>query len=358
MDGRRPLLVALAGLALAGCVAPRGPRPTFAALPDEPPPAPPSPGQPVPPPPPAVDQPAPPPAWVATPVAADATDVPASDYRVQPGDNLRRISARTGAGSEAIARENGLAAPFTLKPGQVLHIPAGRYHTVRPGQSGIAIARAYGVDWSEIVSLNHLAEPYILRAGMRILIPSSQQVASMSVEQHAAAFRLDLDDIITGGEPALAHNQKPVKPAAEPAKPLPASAVVAEPARFSGQFEWPIDGKVVARFGSLGGGRVSEGIDIAAPVGTPVEAAADGTVAYVGQDIPALGRLVLIRHGSGWITAYAHASELLVTRGQAVKRGQVIARSGESGAVEQPLLHFEIRQARAAVDPVRFLPPR
>ncbi|MFX7891074.1 LysM peptidoglycan-binding domain-containing protein, partial [Acinetobacter baumannii] len=85
------------------------------------------------------------------PVTADAQSVADGDYVVQPGDTLRGISAITGAGSEAIARANGLAAPFTIAVGQHLHIPGGRYHLVRAGETGIAIARAYRVPWSRIV---------------------------------------------------------------------------------------------------------------------------------------------------------------------------------------------------------------
>ena len=182
----------------------------------------------------------------------------------------------------------------------------------------------------------------------------------MSVEQHAAAFRLDLDDLITGSEPALASNQKPVKAEKAPTETLARHRGGID----AGRLHRPVRpgrsrAAILARFGPQGGGRINDGIDIAAPVGTPIAAAADGTVAYVGDDIPgARCQMVLIRHGDGWITAYAHADALLVTRGQAVKRGQEIARSGQTGIAEQPLLHFEIRQARSPVDPVRYLPTR
>jgi lipoprotein NlpD len=300
--------------------------------------------------------PAPRPAWEARRVTADAAEVPDQSYTVRPGDSLRAIAARTGAGSEAIARANTLAPPFTIQAGQRLRIPGGRYHLVRAGETGIAIARAYGVEWSQIVSANDLAEPYILRTGMRVLIPGADRPRSAA--DRAAAFSLDVDDIMTGGEPALAANKAPARPVASTRRVLPATAAVAPPAAAPGRFAWPIDGKVVKRFGKGGTGDRSDGIEIAAPVDTPIRASADGTVAYVGDSIAALGGLVIVKHGGGWTSIYGHASSLKVQRGQAVKRGQVIALSGDTGFSDRPQLHFELRRGRDPVDPMSELPRR
>jgi lipoprotein NlpD len=295
-----------------------------------------------------------PPAWQARPVSATAQTIGASSYVVQPGDTLRGIADRTGAGSEAIARANGLAAPFVIRAGQRLTIPGGRYHLVRAGETGIAIARAYGVDWSRIISANDLNEPYTLRVGMRVLIPGGPQ----TVAERAAAFRLDVDDIVTGGEPALATNQRPAKPTSSPARVLPSSAALAEPARLRGAFAWPLRGNIVARFGPGASGERFNGIKIAAPLGTPILAAADGVVAYAGNEVANLGGLVILKHGDGWTTVYGHASQLLVQRGQAVKKGQTIATSGDSGLADRPELHFEMRKGRTPVDPLGQLPSR
>jgi murein DD-endopeptidase MepM/ murein hydrolase activator NlpD len=92
-------------------------------------------------------------------------------------------------------------------------------------------------------------------------------------------------------------------------------------------------------------------MNIAAPRGTPIRAAENGEVAYDGDGIKALGNLLLIRHADGFVTAYAHADSLLVKKGDIVRRGQVIARVGDSGGVAEPQLHFEIRQGAQAVDP-------
>jgi lipoprotein NlpD len=338
--------LAATGLALGGCIPDNRP-PHVAAAPAPaaalvPLPAPPA-----------------PPAWVASPVVADAVTVTAQVYTVAKGDSLRAISNRTGAASEAIARENALAAPFTIRTGQKLRIPGGRYHRVRRAQSGIAIARAYGVEWQRVVTLNQLEPPYILREGQRLLLPSQAEVATMTVEQRAAAFRLDIEDIVTGSEPALAENAKPAPPVARATRTLPPGVAVAPPATaFDGRFVWPLDGRVIRPYGSFGSGGRNNGINIAAARGTPIRAAADGVVAYVGTDVAIYGGLVLIRHGNNWITAYGHAETIAVTRGQAVKRGQPIGVAGMQGAADEPQLHFEIRQGRTPVNPVERLPRR
>jgi lipoprotein NlpD len=297
---------------------------------------------------------APPPAWVARPVTPDAQTIRASTYIVRSGDTLRSIADRTGSGSEAIARTNGLVAPFTLRAGQRLSIPGGRYHLVRGGETGIAIARAYGVDWSRVIALNDLQTPYTLRVGMRVLIPNGPVTAG----ERAATFTLDVDDILTGGEPALAVNQRPARPSVSPSRTLPPSAALAEPAQLKGAFAWPARGNIVARFGPGAAGEKFNGINIAVPLDTPILASADGVVAYAGNEVANLGGLVILKHGGGWTTVYGHASQLLVKRGQSVKKGQTIAMSGNSGLADRPELHFEIRQGRTPVDPLGQLPRR
>ncbi len=299
--------------------------------------------------------PAPPPAWEARPVTADARTVQSSTYTVQPGDTLRGIANRTGAASESIARANALEPPFTIRPGQRLTIPGGRYHLVRAGETGIAIARAYGVDWSRVVTANDLAEPYILRVGQRVLIPGGDRPPTR--EERAAAFRIDIDDIVTGSQPAIPERARPARPTASSARVLPPTTPVAPPAALKGGFAWPARGQILRRFGPVASGERSDGLKIAVPLDTPILAAADGTVAYVGSDIPSLGGLVMIQHGGGWTTIYGHAGQLIVQRGQSVKRGQMIALSGDSGT-NRPQLHFEMRQGRTPVDPIPRLPAR
>jgi murein DD-endopeptidase MepM/ murein hydrolase activator NlpD len=122
-------------------------------------------------------------------------------------------------------------------------------------------------------------------------------------------------------------------------------------------FIWPVHGRVVGGFGPLAGRSRNDGINIAVPEGTDVQAADDGVVVYAGSDVNGYGNLVLLRHGNGFVTAYAHASALLVSVGETVHRGQVIAKSGRTGAVPEPLVHFEIRKGTLPIDPMQFLPP-
>ncbi len=296
------------------------------------------------------------PTWTARKVVADAVDVPASIATVAPGDTLAKIATRTGVSLGALAAENGIAPPYRISLGQTLKIPAGRYHRVKPGETGIAIARAYGVAWDRVIADNQLAAPYALAAGQMLRLPSAKAVAAMSIEERAKAFQLDIGDVITGSEPAA-----PVKSAAAP-KPAPGAPPLpkplAEPTLFTGRFTWPVEGRLLSTFGPKPGGRYNDGINIKTAAGTPVHAASDGIVAYAGDELEGFGGLVIVKHGDGWVTAYAHNEALLVARGDKVKRGQVIARAGSTGSVDEPQVHFEIRRGRTAVDPARYLPPR
>ena len=298
--------------------------------------------------------PAPAPAWEAGSVQPDAAVIDGQTHDVVAGDTLSAIADRTGAGIQAIARANALPPPYTIQIGQRLTIPGGRYHRVRQGQTGIAIARAYGIEWSRITAANGFEEPYLLRVGQRVLIPGEGRRSTNA--ERAAAFRLDIDDILTGGEPALAANEAPARPVTTPRRVLPATAAIVSPSKAPGRFVWPVNGQVVRRFGPGASGERNDGIKIAVPLSTPVRAVADGTVAYVGDGIAALGGLVILKHGDGWTSVYGHASKLLVQRGQAIKKGQTIALSGDTGFADRPELHFELRKGRTPVDPSAELP--
>ena len=299
------------------------------------------------------------PVWEVAVVAPDAVEVAKSTYIVQPGDTLSGVVRKTGAGADVIAHDNDLEAPFRLRPGQKLKIQGGRYHTVRKAQSGIAIARAYQVEWSKIVELNHLKEPFTLREGQRLLLPPAKEVAKMSLEQRAAAFKIDLTDLATGSEPALSPTAKPAPPTPSPKRQLAPTTPVAEPSTgFEGRFAWPVEGQIIRRFGPTANGGRNDGITIAAARGGPIAAAADGVVMWVGQH-PAFGNVALIKHGSGWITIYGNAESLRVKRGQSVKMGQTIGFVGTSGAnADQPQTFLEVLQGKKPVNPLGLLPKR
>jgi murein DD-endopeptidase MepM/ murein hydrolase activator NlpD len=170
-----------------------------------------------------------------------------------------------------------------------------------------------------------------------------------------------LEKMAVVSAPANAKPLEVVKP--EPAKPAPvkevestasiAPSAPAAPAQPAGlAYRWPAKGRVISGFGGSGG---NEGINIAVPEGTPVKAAEDGVVAYAGSEVKGYGKLVLIRHDNGYVSAYAHNGEIEVKHGEKVKRGQTIAKSGQSGNVTSPQLHFEIRKGAAPIDPMPHL---
>lgn len=241
-------------------------------------------------------------------------------------------------------------------------VPGGRRHIVKPGETGIAIARAYGVPWGRIAEANQIARDAILRVGQPLFIPTgapatAQRPATrparpLTPEERASQFRVDVDDLITGSAEAQRAAAPTVAPSATPAPRPTAPAQAAAIPTLS----WPVDGRVIlSGFGPKAGGRVNDGINIKTLPGATVRAAADGQVIYVGDAISGFGLMLLVRHGppgpNAVVTAYGHLEDALVARGQQVTRGQPIARAGRSGAVSEPQLLFQVRQGRRAVDP-------
>jgi murein DD-endopeptidase MepM/ murein hydrolase activator NlpD len=200
---------------------------------------------------------------------------------------------------------------------------------------------------------------------MKLTVPGSKSASAAPVAQPVAAA--PVQPVATVAAPAtrmaaaatppqaarLAQattNVAEEKPVAEAAAIKPSEATGALPT-----FRWPVRGKVITSYGAKTNGKSNDGINLAVPEGTPVKAAEDGVVAYSGNELKGYGNLVLVRHSNGYVTAYAHASELLVKRGDTIKRGQIIAKSGQSGEVGSPQLHFEIRKGSSPVDPLQFL---
>ena len=134
-------------------------------------------------------------------------------------------------------------------------------------------------------------------------------------------------------------------------KPAPVSVSPLPSVTSSLDFDWPVHGKVISEFGSFASGEKNDGINIAAALGAPIHAAADGVVSYTGNELKGYGNLILIRHSGDYVTAYAHAKSILVARGNRVVRGQVIGYAGTTGGVDVPQVHFEIRHGTAPVDP-------
>jgi murein DD-endopeptidase MepM/ murein hydrolase activator NlpD len=240
-------------------------------------------------------------------------------------------------------------------------VPGGREHVVRSGHTGLAIARAYGVPWRRIAEANGIDPESILRVGQRLLVPTEAQARAAArpgrppptPEELAAGFRIDIDDLVTGTGEATAASQPPAArpPAAATATPAPTPTASQVP-----PLAWPIDGRVIlSTFGPKPGGRVNDGVNIRALQGSPVRAAADGQVVYVGDAIAGLGNLVILRHAQGVSTVYGHLEAPLVVRGDRVSRGAPIGRAGNSGNAKEPQLLFQLRLGQRAVDPLPFL---
>ena len=135
-----------------------------------------------------------------------------------------------------------------------------------------------------------------------------------------------------------------------------ARASAKKPPSLSGDgFLWPTSGSVVSRYGTKKDGGQNDGINIAARLGTPVLAAENGIVSYASDEIVGWGRMVLVRHADGFTTGYAHLDSILTHVGDQVHRGQVIGRVGQTGYVDAPQLHFELRSGKRALDPSKLL---
>ena len=133
-------------------------------------------------------------------------------------------------------------------------------------------------------------------------------------------------------------------------QPLEPIAAAGAPA-----FAWPVSGRVISDFGATANGGKNDGINIATTMGAPIHASASGTVTYAGDELKGYGNLVLLKHAGGFTTAYAHADRIVVQKGDAVTRGQIIGYSGQTGDVTTPQLHFEIRANTAPVNPRSYL---
>ena len=145
------------------------------------------------------------------------------------------------------------------------------------------------------------------------------------------------------------------KPEAPPKRSTAISQIEQPVARADAKFLMPVRGRVISAYGPKAKGRFNDGINIAAPRGTSIKAAENGVVAYTGTHKDGFGNLILVKHADGYISAYAHTGDMLVKRGDKVRRGQVIANVGSSGNVDRPQLHFQIRKGRKTLDPMKFI---
>jgi murein DD-endopeptidase MepM/ murein hydrolase activator NlpD len=261
---------------------------------------------------------------------------------VVKGDSVYGLSRRHGIPARAIIEANGLRPPYHLRIGQRITLPKVREHVVGRGDTLSGISANYGIGFREMARANGITEPYTVYPGQRLIVPEEKP-------QSQAA------------RPAIRERPVPPKPSRTPttvaraSKPRAAAAIPRPPARGGKGFAWPLRGRIVSTFGSKSGGLRNDGINVAAPRGTPVRAVENGVVAYAGNELKGFGNLVLVKHQGGWVSAYAHVGRMLVGRGDTVRKGGTIATVGSTGTVSVPQLHFELRKGKKAVDPRRYL---
>jgi murein DD-endopeptidase MepM/ murein hydrolase activator NlpD len=259
-------------------------------------------------------------------------------HQVVAGETLYRIARSVGITPAALAEMNGISVSTPLAVGQVLVVPAPTSQAPAEPERGAAESDTPSVVPPELAAAFEAAgKP-----------PSSGETsgARPSVERAAPPAGRD------GGRPGRIESS--VLAALPPATPV-AKAPVASVRRSSGPLSWPLRGVLYARFGRKGRSP-HDGIDLAAPAGTPVRTAAEGSVLFAGPQ-QGYGLLVIVEHAHGLVTVYAHNRDLRVRTGQQIRDGQVIATVGESGKTSGPHLHFEVRQDGAPVDPLDFLGP-
>ncbi len=288
------------------------------------------------------------------PIVNDPIKTLPGQVTVLPGDTVYAISRRTGASPQSIIALNSLQAPYTLTVGQTVRVPSNAVppsqasiaapptpvhsvaatreaaHIVRPGDTLYSISRSIGVGVSDLARANNLRAPYSISIGQALRIPGGVSVPAQR-EASAPAATGDVADIAR------------------------TVSYEAPPPKKQALFDWPVQGAIIGSYGLSTAGKRNDGVNIAAPVGTPVRAAADGEVVYRGSELDGYGNLILIKHEDGFVTAYAHNDAMLVKKGDRVRQGQVIAKVGQTGSASEPQLHFEIRQNLKAVDPVALL---
>ncbi|RFC66364.1 M23 family peptidase [Fulvimarina endophytica] len=278
-------------------------------------------------------------ARIASPsVRPNASSSPSSGstVTVASGDTLSSIARRSGVSAQAIRDANNMTGD-TVRLGQRLVLPTGS-----------RIASSTPTDNRQVASISSAPKPY-----------QKAETAAAPVETKPAA---------TASAPVS--TPAPAAQAAEPAKPVevataaPSSTVTSQSkdsdaaapqaSGISG-YRWPVQGRVLQRFGEKVGSRRNDGLNISVPRGTPIKAAENGVVIYAGDGLREFGNTVLVKHDDGLVTVYGHADALKVKRGDTVKRGEQIASSGMTGDTDVPQLHFEVRKNSSPVDPSKYL---
>ena len=274
---------------------------------------------------------------IVAPLREPVEPIPPSQMvEVRANDTLYAVATRYQVTPQSVIEANGLKPPYNLRKGQTLKLVPRRTHVVRPGDSVYVISQRYAVSQYQLAQLNFLKPPFELKIGQKLQLPNSLDFSVLDV---------GLPDGVSGTNIAQPAPTKTSVPAA------PRKRFVAPSLAGSSGFSWPVQGEIIAEFGPSQRGVHNDGVNIAASEGASVGAAAKGRVAFVGTNIKSFGKLVLVKHDGGIITAYAHLGDISVTEGDIVTAGQSIGTIGQSGRVDSPQLHFEIRKSRQPVDP-------
>jgi murein DD-endopeptidase MepM/ murein hydrolase activator NlpD len=309
---------------------------------------------------------------------------------VYPGDTVYGIARRCNVSVRELIEANNLQAPYLIHSGMVLRIPGGSgEYVVQRGDTLLVLARRLKVDFQALARTNGKTPPYTIYVGEKLRVPGSYSGSTQTAQAAptaASPLIIASPNAPGGAKPAstaptttmsrLPAQEPAANPAAAQPQPQPQTAQAqaqpeppaearhvafqpqaslpppAPPPLAGKGFIWPVRGQVVTEFGPMAKGQHNDGVNILAPRGTPVKAAENGVVAYVGNELKGFGNLLLIKHADGWMTAYAHNDQLMVRKGEAVRKGQQIATVGSTGNVTQPQLHFEIRKGTEAVNPV------
>jgi len=244
-------------------------------------------------------------------------------YIVKKGDNLYSISRRFKISIREIIDLNNIALPYKIFPNQKIIIPKKKSYIVKKGDTLFSISRKNQTDIFTISKINNIKNINQISLGQKLIIPNIKfKKTSFKKVKNLKKKKLKKE---------VFNNTKSIS------------------------FKWPLNGKIISKFGSSKPGFYNDGINISSSVGKEVIASDDGKVIYTGNEIPGYGNIVLIKHSKNWITAYAHLKEIFSKKGSIVKQGQLIGSVGKSGNVRKPQLHFEIRKGKVAVDPLKFL---
>jgi len=326
-----------------------------------------------------------------------------SIYTVQNGDNLSSIARKYSMSTSDLASVNNINKPYNLRIGQKLKvnnindseekivIKKPTTYIVQSGDNISIIANKYGMNKSDLISLNNLKSPYNVYVGQKLKINQSinnnysedgtqtKEIKSkeakfyivkngdnlssiarnnntsskelISLNSLKAPYNIYIGQKIKVGEKIVVKKVITKEKNNYDQQQLNTTTTVHK----DNQFIWPIKGSILSDFGNKANGLYNDGINISAPEGTPFKSAEQGVVAYVGNELRGYGTIILIKHNSNWISAYAHCDGVKVSRGDMVNKGQIIGTVGKSGNVDAPQLYFSLRSGRKAVDPIKYL---